>query len=88
MADIKNITCEIRRRRWHWLGHVLKKEDENGLFYSFRIDTGGSKGVRETKDHLEKDCREGERQSRVEELESCGMWPRQLRETESVGQRA
>ena len=30
-----------------------------------------SKGKRETKDHLE-DCREGERQSRVEELK-CGQ---------------
>ena len=35
------------------------------------MDAGESKGERETKDHLEKDCREGERQSRVEELE-CG----------------
>ena len=36
------------------------------------MDAGGSKGEREAKDHLEKDCREGERQSRVEELE-CGQ---------------
>ena len=38
----------------------------------FGIDAGGSKGERETKDHLEKDCREGESQSRVKELE-CGQ---------------
>ena len=36
------------------------------------MDAGGSKGERETKDHLEKDGREGERQSGVEELE-CGQ---------------
>ena len=36
------------------------------------MDAGGSKGERETKDHLEKDGRAGERQSRVEELE-CGQ---------------
>ena len=42
------------------------------MFYSFGMDPGGSKGERETKAHLEKDCREGERKSRVEELE-CGQ---------------
>ena len=31
------------------------------MLHSFGVDTGGSKGERETKDHLEKDCREGER---------------------------
>ena len=36
------------------------------------MDAGESKGERETKDHLGKDCREGERQSRVEEME-CGQ---------------
>ena len=36
------------------------------------MDAGGSKGERDTEDHLEKDCREGERPSRVEELE-CGQ---------------
>ena len=29
MADINNISCEIWRRRWYWLGHILRKEDEN-----------------------------------------------------------
>jgi len=32
MAAINNISCVIRRRRWNWLGHVLKREDENDCF--------------------------------------------------------
>ena len=32
MADINNISCEVRRRRWNWLGHVLRREDENDCF--------------------------------------------------------
>ena len=32
------------------------------------MDAVGLKGERETKDHLGKDCREGERQSMVEEM--------------------
>ena len=32
MADINNISSEIRWRRWNWLGHVLKREDENDCF--------------------------------------------------------
>ena len=32
MAEINNISCEIRRRRWNWLGHVLRREDENDCF--------------------------------------------------------
>ena len=33
------------------------------------MDHGRTKGERETKDHLKKDCGEGPRQGRVEELE-------------------
>ena len=32
------------------------------MFYSIGVDTGRSKGERETKDFLEKDCQKRERQ--------------------------
>ena len=32
MAEINNRSCEIRRRRWNWLGHILRREDENDCF--------------------------------------------------------
>lgn len=28
MAGINEISCEVRRRRWNWLGHVLRRERE------------------------------------------------------------
>ena len=64
MAGINEISCEVRRRRWNWLGHVLRREGENWAWDSRR-----TKSERETKDHLEKNCCERERQRRVEDLE-------------------
>ena len=32
MAGINEISCEVRRRRWNWLGHVLRREGENDCF--------------------------------------------------------
>ena len=32
MAGINEISCEVRRRRWNWLGHVLRREWENDCF--------------------------------------------------------
>ena len=29
IADTNNISCEIRRRRWNWIGHILRREDGN-----------------------------------------------------------
>jgi len=29
IAEINNISCEVRRRRWNWLGHVHGREGEN-----------------------------------------------------------
>lgn len=26
MAEAENISCEVRRRRWNWIGHVLRKD--------------------------------------------------------------
>ena len=32
VVEIDDISCEVRRRRWNWLGHVLKREGENDSF--------------------------------------------------------
>ena len=29
MTGVNNISCEVRRRRWNWLGHILRMEGEN-----------------------------------------------------------
>ena len=32
VAEINEISYEGRRRRWNWLGHILRKEGENDCF--------------------------------------------------------
>ena len=32
MAEINEISCEVRQRRWNRLGHVLRREGENDCF--------------------------------------------------------
>ena len=32
MAEINEISCEVRRRRWNWLGRVLRREGGNNCF--------------------------------------------------------
>ena len=51
------------------------------LFYSIGLNTRRMKGERETKDHWEKDCGDGGKQGRLEELECtlcCGTEQRVL----------
>ena len=48
-----------------WLGGQRWK----CLFYGIGLNTWRTKGERETKDHGEKECGEGEKQGRLEELE-------------------
>ena len=71
MAEINEISCEVQRRRWNWLGHELRREGVNNCFMVLGW-TPEDGGRRETKDHLGKDCQKRERQGRVEELE-CGQ---------------
>ena len=55
--------------RWIEMGSTMLQSGRERLFYSIGVDTRRAKGKRETKDHLEKDCWEREKQGRVEELE-------------------
>ena len=32
IAEISEMSCEVRRRRWNWLGHVLRREGEKDCF--------------------------------------------------------
>lgn len=31
LAKINNISCEVRRRRWNWIGSILRREGEDDL---------------------------------------------------------
>ena len=56
---INDISCEVRRRRWNWLGHILRKD---GLRWT---SEGGQE--EDQKLYLEKDSRERAKQSWMEE---------------------
>ena len=31
-SEINDISCEVRRRKWNWLDHILERECENDCF--------------------------------------------------------
>ena len=41
LAEINDISCEVRRRRWNWLGHILRRERENDCFTALGWTTEG-----------------------------------------------
>ena len=85
MADINNMSCGIRRRRWKWLGHVLRREDENDCFAAlgWTPEVGRARGRPKT---TWRRTVEKERERRVEELK-CGQGSG-AKQKVSVGQRA
>ena len=32
LAEINDISCKVRRKRWNWLGHILRRKGENDCF--------------------------------------------------------
>ena len=72
MAGIHEISCEVRRRRWNWLGHVLRREGENDCFTAlgWTPEAQNVRGRPKTtwRRTVERE-REREKQGRVEELE-------------------
>ena len=63
------MSCEGRRGRWNWLGHILGKEGENDCFTALGWTPEGGQ-EEDQKLYLEKDSRERAKQSWVEELGS------------------
>ena len=43
LAEINDISCEVRRKRWNWLGHILKREGENDCFTVLRWTPEGGR---------------------------------------------
>ena len=42
MADTDNISFEIRRRRWNWIGHKQRREDGNGCITALGLQPEGN----------------------------------------------
>ena len=49
MAEVNKISCEVRRRRWNWLGHVLRREGENDCFTALAWTPEGRRARRRPK---------------------------------------
>ena len=43
LAEINDISCEVRRKRWNWLGYILRREGENECFTVLRWTPEGRK---------------------------------------------
>ena len=37
MAEINEISYEMQRRRWNWLGHILRREGVNNCFMALAV---------------------------------------------------
>ena len=70
MAEIDEISCQVQRRRWIWLGNVLRREGVNDCFAALRWTPEGGRARGRPKTTWRRTV-ERERQSRVEELECC-----------------
>jgi len=74
MAEVNDISCEVRRRRWNWLGHILRREGANDCFTALGWTPEGQRARGRPKTTwrrmVEKDGGEGKKQGGVEELGS------------------
>ena len=49
MAEIDDISCEVRRSRWNWLGHKLRREGENDCLTALGWTPEGRRAKRRPK---------------------------------------
>ena len=80
-AEINEISCKVRRRRWNWLGHVLRREGVNNCFTALGWTPEGRRargGQRPLGEGLSKE-EEARRSGRD------GMWPGQRHATGGLG---
>ena len=66
LAKINDIRCEVRQRRWNWLGQLLRREGEIDGFTALGWTPEGQRAREDHKLLLRKKAK----QSRVEELGS------------------
>ena len=46
LAEINDISCEVRRKSWNWLGHILRREGENDCCTMLRWTPEGRRARR------------------------------------------
>ena len=61
ITRVNKISNELRRRRWNWIGHVLRKEQNNDCMVAMGWQPEGKRAVGRPKDNLETNSGEGKR---------------------------
>ena len=67
-ANVEKLSEEVRRRRWRFIGHILRQQPDNDC-YSPNMDSRGKEKERPAKNKLAAHGRKREVQSRVAVLE-------------------
>ena len=82
LAEIYDVSCKVRRKRWHWLGHILGRKGENDCFTVLRWTREGRRARGRPKTTWRRT---------VEKERNKAGWknwevPKGLHKTESIGQ--
>ena len=82
LAEINDISCKVRRKRWNWLGHILRRKGENDYFTVLRWTPEGRRARGRPKTTWRRT---------VEKERNKAGWkswevPKGLHKTESIGQ--
>lgn len=56
MCEQDDIIVILTRRKWRWVGHILRKDMGNIMKEAFFLDARWEKEAGKTQDNLEKDC--------------------------------
>ena len=51
VTDVRKISDEIRRRRWNWIGHVLRKERNDECMVAMEWQPAGTRKLGRLKNH-------------------------------------
>ena len=73
--DITNMSCEVQRRRWNWLGHVLRRGGENECVEEREVD--------------QERLGEGlSRKKAIRQVEGAGVWPEWWHKKSGLGRQS
>ncbi|PFX32238.1 hypothetical protein AWC38_SpisGene2896 [Stylophora pistillata] len=70
MAEAGKISEEVRRRRWNWIRHIMRKERNDDCAVAFGW-TPKKKEKRPTENNMAANGGEGEKRRRLQNMESC-----------------
>ncbi|KAI4883820.1 hypothetical protein NFI96_002543 [Prochilodus magdalenae] len=69
MAGAEKISEEVRRRRWNWIGHVLRRDRNDDCAVAPRVDTRRKKEKGSSENNLAENGGGREKRSRLEHVE-------------------